>query len=137
MNVSSTALFRALVVTAAALHGFLWLAPVFGPGRIAGFDAWLLNFDGYGASIAYSPVLYWCLFASWLLVLTGLFFYIPAARAGLVILLVITTGLGLAWGIRVLTPFETAAASLLAIAGGVLAAMSYLPPVRVEFGRHR
>lgn len=137
MKISTARAFRALTLAAALLHLFLWLAPVLGPGRLAGFDVWLLNFDGYGASIGYSPVLYWCLFASWMLAYAGLFFYVGAARGVLIALTVITLGLVPAWGIRVLTPWEAAAGSLLAFVDGIVIAMAYLPPVRREFARRR
>lgn len=137
MNISSQRLFRTLVAAAAVLHVLLWSAPLAGPGRLKTFDVWLLDFDGYGAFIDYSPVLYWCLFASWLLVFAGLFFYVAAARTGLVILIGISIGLSLAWGIRVLTPYEAAAGPLLAVIDGAVIAMAYLAPIRMEFERHR
>lgn len=137
MTVSTNRFFRALVVVAVLAHLLVWLAPLFGPEVLEGYDVWLLNFDGYGASIAYSPVLYWCLFASWLLLFAGLFFYVSAARAGLILLIAATLGLDLAWGIRVLPPHEVIAGSLLAVIDGALIAMAYLPPVRTEFDRHR
>lgn len=137
MTVSTTHTFRALIVVAVVLHLLLWLGPVFGPGRLPVFDVWLLNFDGYGASMAYSPVLYWCLFASWLLVFAGLFFYVAAARAGLLVLFFISLSLGLVWGVRVLTPYEAAASPLLAAVDGIVITMAYSSPVRAEFDRRR
>lgn len=137
MTVPVTRFFRILTVVAAALHVLLWLAPLWAHRWLASYDVWLLDFDGYGASLSYSPVLYWCLFASWLLVLAGLFFYVAAARAGLVILIGISIVLGLMWGTRVLTPVEAALGPLAAVIDGALIAMAYCRPVNTEFERDR
>jgi len=130
-------LFRPLIVVAALLHAFLWLAPVLGEDWLTGYDAWLFELDGYGAAVGYSAVLYWCLFASRLLVLAGLFFHVTAARAVFVILVGVSIVLGFMWGIRVLAPFEAALGVLAAVIDGALIAMAYCPPVRAEFERAR
>lgn len=129
--------FRTLVLAAAALHAWLWLAPVTEIGWRPGYGAWLLEFDGYGASIAYHPVLYWSLFASWLLILAGLFFYVAAARFGLIALIGISAGLSLGWGVRVLTPVEASLVPVLAVIDGAVLAMAYCSPLRDEFQRGR
>lgn len=137
MATSPNRLFRVLIVIALLLYVVLWLAPFAAHRWLEVFNVWLLDFDGYGALIAYSPVLYWCLFASWLLILTGLFFHVPTARPGFVILTVISVGLGFVWGVRVLTPYEAALGSLLAIIDGALIAMAYWSPVQAKFERPR
>lgn len=136
-DIDARHLFRGFVLSAAALHAWLWLAPVMELGRTPGYGAWLLELDGYGAAIAYHPVLYWSLFASWLLILAGLFFYVAAARFGLLVLVIVSAGLSLGWGIRVLTPMEAALFPLLAVIDGAVLAMAYCPPLRDEFQRGR
>lgn len=135
-SIDSRRLFRALVTVAAALHTYLWLIPVMAL-EPTDYGAWLLELDGYGAAIAYHPALYWSLFATWLLILAGLFFYVSAARFGLLLLIIASAGLSLGWGIRVLTPLEAALFPLLAVVDGVVLAMAYCPPLRDEFQRGR
>jgi len=137
VSTSANRLFRCLVTAAAVLHVVLWLAPLAGPGWLDMYDVWLLNFDGYGASIGYHPVVYWTLFATWLLILAGLFFYVSAARMGMIALVGLSIGLSFTWGIRVLTPLEAALGPLLAVVDGAVLAMAYCPPVGAEFDRHR
>jgi len=129
--------FRVLVFVAALLHVILWLSPLAGPHWLAMYDVWLLDFDGYGAAIDYHPVLYWTLLASWLLMLAGLFFYVSAARVGMIALVALSIALSLAWGIRVLTPLEAALGAMLAVVDGALIAMAYCRPVGAEFERPR
>ena len=137
MNLLPNHTFRSFTVTAFLLHVILWLGPFTDHPWFEAFDVWLLDFDGYGASLPYNPILYWCLFASWLLILTGMFFYVSAARAGLIALTVISIVLNIVWGIRVLTPYETALSELLAVVDGALIVMAYWSPVRAEFERDR
>lgn len=129
--------FRILVVAAFLLHAVLWLAPLVEHPWLESLDVWLLDFDGSGAVAPYNPILYWCLFSSWLLILTGLFFYVAAARSGLVLLTIISVALSIAWGIRVFTPCEAALSELLSVIDGALIAMAYCSPVRDEFARAR
>lgn len=135
--VSANRLFRSLVVAAVLLHLVLWLVPLSDGGWVDGFGGWLLDFDGYGAAVRYNPVLYWCLFSSWLLILAGLFFYVAAARSGFLVLTGISIGLSFYWGVRVLAPREAALDSLLAVIDGALIAMAYFSPLRMEFHRPR
>lgn len=137
MAVSANRLFRLLVAAAVVLHLVLWLVPAAGGGWLDGFRGWLLDFDGYGADIRYTPVLYWCLFASWLLILAGLFFYVAAARSGFLALTGISIVLSSYWGVRVFAPREAALDTLLAVIDGALIAMAYFSPVRTEFQRQR
>jgi hypothetical protein len=60
-------LFRPLIAVAVVLHLAVWLLPLAGPRWLAGFDVWLLRFDGYGALLQHGQILFWCLLASWLL----------------------------------------------------------------------
>jgi len=135
-RIDAKRLFRVLVAAAALLHVLLWLAPL-AAVDLTGHGAWLLELDGYGAAIAYHPVLYWSLFTTWLLVLAGLFFYVSAARFALLALIGISAGLSLGWGIRVLTPAEAALFPVLSVIDGAVLAMAYCPPLRDEFQRGR
>lgn len=129
--------FRILVAAAFLLHAVLWLGPLIEHPWLKGFDVWLLDFDGSGAVVPYNPILYWCLFSSRLLVLTGLFFYVAAARSCLVLLTIASIVLSITWGIRVLTPYEVALSELLSVVDGTLIAMAYWSPVSEEFARAR
>lgn len=129
--------FRILVVAAFLLHTVLWLGPFTEQPWLESVDVWLLDFDGYGAAMPYHPILYWCLFASWLLVLVGLFFYVSAARGGLILLILVSLALGIAWGVRVLAPHEVVLSELLSVIDGALIVMAYWSPVRAEFARAR
>lgn len=119
------------------LHLLLWLLPLAGPRWVPGFDVWLLRFDGYGAVLQHGLVVYWCLLASWVLILAGLYFYVAAARFALILIVIISAALSLTWGIRVLTSYESALDSLLAVVDGVVLGMAYWSPVRAEFEKQR
>ena len=123
--VSINRLFRTLIFSAALLHILLWLEPFIKHPWSESLDVWLLDFDGYGAALPYNPVLYWCLFASWLLILVGLFFYVAAARTGLVVLTITSIALSIAWGVRLFTPYDVTLGELLAVVDGALIVMAY------------
>ena len=130
-------LFRPLIAVSVVMHLAVWLLPVAGPRWLKGFDVWLLRFDGYGALLQHGQILYWCLLTSWLLILTGLFFYVAASRFALVLLIAVSAILSFTWGIRVLTSYESALDSLLAAIDGIVLAMAYWSPVRAEFEKQR
>lgn len=135
--VSINRVFRTLISAAVLLHALLWLEPFMTHPWSENLDVWLLDFDGYGAALPYNPVLYWCLFASWLLILAGLFFYVAAARTGLVVLTITSIALSIAWGVRVFTPYDVALGELLAVVDGALIVMAYWSPVHEEFAQAR
>ena len=126
-------IFRYLVVISAALTILFWGMPYIDYMWFSIEQIHLLDQSGLGTVIPVSDVLYWGILFIWLVLSVGLFFYNPLARTGFIVFYILSFVFGLLGGIQVVTPYESAIASLIGLADGAIITLAYLTSVGAKF----
>lgn len=126
-------LFRYVVAISTILFVVLWILPYFHYLWLTEEELNLAAAQGYGSYIPGHPLIYWGLFAAWLAVSIGLFFFVAIARTAFVFLLVATAVANFFWGFWVMPPFSAGISGLVAVADGAIVTMIYLTSVSNHF----
>jgi hypothetical protein len=129
-------IFRYLVVATAALTVLFWAMPYFDYMWFSDEQLNLLDQNGLGAVILGNDFIYWGTLLIWLALSVGLFFYLRFARVGFIAFYVLSLGLGLFYGVQVLTPYESTISSLIGLADGAIIAIAYLTSVGGKFAKN-
>lgn len=125
-------IFRGLVLISIVLFIFFWLLPFLNL-NFSEDEKNILAWYGYGSYIPESNLINWGLFAVWLFLSIGIFFFNRLARSGYLLLIIITTILSFFWGFRILTPLEAGLSSLISMLDGALLCFMYLTKLNEKF----
>ncbi len=93
-------LFRYIVVISTVLFVVFWLLPYFDYLWLTEDELQLVSVDTYGSYIPNHPLIYCGLFAVWLALSIGLFFYVNVARTGFFVMTIFVTLANFFWGER-------------------------------------
>lgn len=93
----------------------------------------LLATDGYAAVIDGGLPLYVLYFAARLLIMFGLLTFHPTARTLFLFLAVVTVGMSMFWGFRVIAPIEAPFLILVTLVDGIILALAYYSPASNRF----
>ena len=133
MEIDRTKLFRRLVVISTILFVILWMMPYVDYNWLSKDEARLANSDGYGSYIPKTPVIYLANFIVWLMLSVGLFFYMPIARTGFLVCIVVSLVADFFWGFKVYAPYEVALSGIVTLSDGAILVMAYLTSVSDKF----
>lgn len=126
-------IFRTIVVVATGAFILEWTLPFYDYLWFDQEELDLLSWAGHKAIISPPLLVYWLMFAAWLVLSVGLFFYIRLARSLFVIYMVISFILIPLFGYNILSPlyiFLYATGNLL---DGAIIAIAYLTSVNEKF----
>ena len=93
----------------------------------------LLATDGYAAVIDGGLPLYVLFVVMRLLIMFGLLTFHPAARTLFLLFTVVSVGLSLFWGFRVIAPLEAPFLFLVILVDGIILALAYYSPASEAF----
>ncbi len=127
------AIFRLLVVIQALLTAVYWLLPYVDYHWLSIEELLVLEDSGTGAALIIGDFFSWGMFAFWIALSFGLYFFVRFSREAFVIFYLVNFGLTLAMGVQVLTPVDQVVLGLLQVGDGMLIAVAYFTSVSQKF----
>lgn len=127
------AIFRLLVVVQALLTAVYWLLPYFDYHWLSIEELLVLEDSGTGAAFISGDFFFWGIFAIWMALSLGLYFFVRLAREAFVVFYLVNFGLTLFMGVQVLTLLDQVVLGLLQVVDGMLIAIAYFTSVSQKF----
>jgi hypothetical protein len=126
-------IFRIIIVISLAILCLKWILPFFDYLWLDQTDLDLLNWSGHKSMITISPLIYWIMFAIWILLSLGMFFYNKLARTLFVAYLVVSFMLIPVFGYSVQSPLYLFLSGAESMLDGALIAIAFLTTVDSKF----
>ena len=126
-------IFRMIIVISIIIFCLEWILPFFDYLWLEQADLDLLNWSGHKSMITISPLIYWSMFAIWIFLSVGLFFYYKLARTLFVTYMIVSFLLIPVFGYSVQTPLYIFLNSAVNMLDGALIAIAFLTDIDSKF----
>jgi hypothetical protein len=125
--------YRALLIVSTIGFLILWFLPYTNYSNSSEYELSLLSGNSYESILPNNDLIYWSLFAIWMILSIGLYFYKKIARALFLIMIIVTSLANFFWGYRVFTPLEAGLVNAISISDGAILVLVYFSALNSRF----